>query len=134
MGKNPKRPGGTPPRQHQFRPGESGNPGGRPKKKRTMRDAIDAALERMVEANVDGQRQSMPLKDALAHAFLSKIAGDPEIFIRAMRWLEGETPPGASADIERDADADEDAAIFEAAVARAARRLPLADDREDADD
>ena len=46
-----------------------------------------AALERMVEATLDGQRQSMPLKDALANTFLAKIGSDPELFIRAMRWL-----------------------------------------------
>lgn len=126
MAKNPKRPGGTPPAAHQFKPGQSGNPGGRPKKKKTMRDAIEAALERMVEATLDGRRQSMPLKDVLANTFLAKIGGDPELFIRAMRWLEGESPPAqlveADPGILADFAAEEDAAIYEATIARALRR------------
>ena len=126
MAKNPKRPGGSPPKAHQFKPGQSGNPGGRPKKKKTMRDAIAAALERVVEATLDGRRQPMPLKDALANTFLAKIGGDPELFIRAMRWLEGESPPAqlveAAPSILADFEADEDAAIYEATIAREFRR------------
>ncbi|WP_245620202.1 DUF5681 domain-containing protein [Phenylobacterium immobile] len=135
MAKNSKRPGGSPPKTHQFKPGQSGNPGGRPKKKKTMRDAIDVALERMVEATLDGQRQSMPLKDALANTFLAKIGSDPELFIRAMRWLEGENPPAqlveADPSILADFEADEDAAIYDATIARELRRRG---DRETEDD
>ncbi len=137
MAKNLKRPGGSPPKAHQFKPGQSGNPGGRPKKKKTMRDAIDAALERMVEATLDGRRQSMSLKDALANAFLAKLSGDPELFIRAMRWLEGESPPAqlveAAPSILADFEADEDAAIYEATIARELRRRGGGEAEDDSD-
>lgn len=91
-----------------------------------MRDAMDTALERTVDATVDGRRQSMPLKDALANTFLAKIGGDPELFIRAMRWLEGESPLAqaveADPSILADFESDEDAAIYEATIARELRR------------
>ena len=122
MAKTPKRPGGTPPKAHQFKPGQSGNPGGRPKRRRTMRDAIEEAMERPVEATIDGRRQRLPLKDVLAHQFIAGLSNDPDRFVRAMRWLEGECPPASADDGPASAEDEDDAAIVQAALPRAIRR------------
>ena len=57
---NPKRSGGVPPLEHRFKPGQSGNPGGRPKKQPTLRETTQARLARLVWILVDGKRQQVP--------------------------------------------------------------------------
>jgi hypothetical protein len=88
-----KRPGGVPPIEHRFKPGQSGNPGGRPKKQPTLRETTQERLARPVWVLVEGKRQQVPLRDALVDKALSAIADDPENFVRFARWLDGDRPP-----------------------------------------
>ena len=90
---NRKRPGGVPPVEHRFKPGQSGNPGGRPKKHPTLRETTQERLARPVWILADGKRQQVPLRDALVDKALSAIADDPENFVRFARWLDGDRPP-----------------------------------------
>ena len=132
MAKNPKRPGGTPPKEHQFKPGQSGNPGGRPKGRRTMRKTIEEALERVVEAENKATRQmeSMSLRTFMAMTILGQVQKDPELFIRLMKWLEGDGPPAART--ETDAPVDDgfadDEAIIQSLLERELRRRASSED------
>jgi hypothetical protein len=99
MTTTPKRLGGSPPVEHRFKPGQSGNPGGRPKKQPTLRDTVVERLARLVPAIVDGKRQQVPLRDLIVDKALSKIADDPEDFVRLARWLDGDRPPAITDDI-----------------------------------
>lgn len=49
-GRPPRRRGGNPPVEHQWKPGQSGNPGGRPKKKTTVRDQIIVLFDEEIGA------------------------------------------------------------------------------------
>lgn len=46
---------GKPPRRTQFKKGQSGNPGGRPKGSRNLDKLIMEAAERRIPVNIDGK-------------------------------------------------------------------------------
>lgn len=65
-----------PPRHTRFRKGQSGNPRGR-RKGSGVRSAAEKVLERKVMATVDGQRQKVPITEALVLQLAQKaLAGD----------------------------------------------------------
>ena len=65
-GKTGKRRGGVPPVELRFKPGQSENPGGRPKK-----DIVSEIAQRVFEENADAIYRAM-LK--------ALLKGDPEVF------------------------------------------------------
>ena len=94
-----------PPRETQFKPGQSGNPGGRPKREPTVRDALQKALQREVPAVLDGRRQMLPAMDVLANALVAHLSKKPIDLVQVARWLEGERPvhgPGEPQDLAMD--------------------------------
>ncbi len=65
-GKTGERRGGVPPVEHRFKPGQSGNPGGRPKK-----DIASEIAQMVFEKNAEA------IEKAMLKALLK---GDPEVF------------------------------------------------------
>jgi Family of unknown function (DUF5681) len=67
-----------PPRHTQFKPGESGNPNGRPKQKKSLPALLKEILFRRVSINENGKRRKVPYIEALvikvAHM---SVNGDP---------------------------------------------------------
>jgi hypothetical protein len=57
---------GKPPRQTQFKPGQSGNPKGRPKKATTFRDEIERELRSTIVVVEDGKRRRITKCSAIA--------------------------------------------------------------------
>jgi hypothetical protein len=116
MAKNPKRPGGTPPKEHQFKSGQSGNPGGRPKKLPTAQDIVTKRLMRLVTVMLDGKRQEMTVFEALTDKHLA--AASPREFLEFIRFaFVGEPAPSESDEGQEHLDED-DAAILSAAINR----------------
>jgi hypothetical protein len=56
---------GKPPKHSRFKPGQSGNPGGRKKGSVNVKTAVRQALESHVELTENGQKRSVSLLDAL---------------------------------------------------------------------
>ena len=56
---------GRPPRRTRFRPGQSGNPCGRPKGARSTGTIVTGVLNRKVSLTSAGQRRQVPLKEAI---------------------------------------------------------------------
>ena len=52
---------GRPPKASQFKPGQSGNPGGRPKGKPDVRREIEDVLSELVLVNFGGEERRMSL-------------------------------------------------------------------------
>jgi hypothetical protein len=70
---------GKPPREHQWKPGQSGNPNGRRKGARSIKEIIDAALRARVKAKIDGKHRTVSKLELIAMAQVNKAAaGDPK--------------------------------------------------------
>lgn len=63
-----------PPKHSRFKPGQSGNPAGRPKKMKGLRELLDEALQEMIRT--DGK--SLPLQQVLVQSLIrNAIKGKP---------------------------------------------------------
>lgn len=78
-----------PPEAHRFRPGQSGNPRGRPKGSRNVATIIADVLSRRIRTKIDGQPQRILPTEALVHVVLRKaLAGDRHAWETVFRWVE----------------------------------------------
>jgi hypothetical protein len=75
-----------PPKQHQFKPGQSGNPNGRPKGSVNAKSIIDRVAWEMVTVQQGEKKRTMPMLQVVVHAQAAKAAkGDS----RAANFLLG---------------------------------------------
>lgn len=63
-----------PPRKHQYKPGQSGNPKGRPKGSGNIHKSIAKHAGRKVKVMVDGEEKKMPRVDVLISAMFNKAS------------------------------------------------------------
>jgi hypothetical protein len=90
---------GRPPRQHQFKPGKSGNPRGRPKGAKGLKAELLAAINEPVTITVNGKPKrmrtlSLVLKSLATQAAKGKIGAQRELITRVIEafGLEDERP------------------------------------------
>jgi len=96
---------GKPPEGGQFQKGRSGNPSGRPKgKKSETNSLVEATLKHLGEeifVNVDGRRQKMTMRDAVARKLVVKAAqGDPKSIDLVMRVENARVATGTTKDVD----------------------------------
>jgi hypothetical protein len=82
--KDPKVGYGRPPTHSQFKPGQSGNPKGRPKGTRKLASVVRAAMTERVTIVQNGKRKSISKLDAAMIQAANQAAGGDH---RAMRML-----------------------------------------------
>lgn len=98
-----------PPKATQFKPGQSGNPKGRPKGSLSLAGAINKALSEKVAVVENGKRRSMSKLDAAIKGLVNRaLKGDGRAVTQllALAPLIG-TSPGAVVPDEIDADGRE---------------------------
>ena len=81
---------GKPPKEHQFKKGQSGNPRGRPKQKRSLKDLVVAELDRTHEVTDKGRKRRVTGWQLAAAALVRKAyKGDT----RAFQEVDAQTRP-----------------------------------------
>jgi hypothetical protein len=84
-----------PPRHTQFKPGQSGNPYGRPKKTDTVADVLRKELNTRITVVKDGKRQRLPMLRAIIKQNLNLAAkGDSRAFGNLLKALKAHRPDG----------------------------------------
>ena len=80
----------NPPRHTRFKPGQSGNPGGRPKKKaRTFAESFERELNTRITVNEGGKQRRITKLQAIAKQQTNKaVNGDPKATALVMRAVE----------------------------------------------
>lgn len=115
---------GKPPRSRQFKPGQSGNPAGRPPAAKNFATALELELKSRVIITENGKRKKISKREVIAKHLVNKAAGGD---LKAIPLLLNET---RAHDSETAAGSDqvfgtpEDLTVFETIVARIRGSLP----------
>ena len=116
---------GKPPRSRQFKPGQSGNPAGRPRGAKNFATAIEQELDARVTVTENGRRRRISKREVIAKHLVNKAAsGD----LKAIPLLlnEARAREGNPADPTADAvlDTPEDRRVFDGIIARIRNSVP----------
>ncbi|WP_262269562.1 DUF5681 domain-containing protein [Microvirga yunnanensis] len=111
---------GKPPRSSQFKPGQSGNPGGRKKGSLNLKTVMTAVLESEIELTENGRKRKVPLLEAIIlRQAQEALRGQP----RAIDSLLDRYERHAGPEVERpDELPEEDVALLERALGPSRRR------------
>jgi hypothetical protein len=86
---------GKPPQKHQFKPGQSGNPNGRPKGSKNLATILKEELDQKIPVTEGGIRRQVSKRRLAVRQQVNKAAqGDPKAFI-AITKLQQSAEPGA---------------------------------------
>jgi uncharacterized protein DUF5681 len=99
---------GRPPRPTRFRPGQSGNPRGRPKRARGLAGLVARALAEKIEAKENGRRLRMTKLEAAVKQLVNRAAnGDQRAtqFVFALLAADQGRPAPHTAERPSEADA-----------------------------
>ena len=111
---------GKPPRSSQFKPGQSGNPGGRKKGSLDLKTVMTAVLESEIELTENGRKRKVPLLEAIIlRQAQEALRGQP----RAAESLLNRYERYAGHEVEHSEELpDDDVALLERALGRSRRR------------
>jgi Family of unknown function (DUF5681) len=112
---------GKPPTHSRFRPGQSGNPGGRKKGSRNLKSVLEEVMREEIELTENGKKRSISLLEALIkRAVQEGLRGD----LRAIKDLldRYERHVGAEPEVEEELPDDDKAILQRMLALRAASR------------
>lgn len=109
---------GKPPREHQFKKGQSGNPRGRPKGSQNFRTLLQRELDRQITATNNGREVRMTKREAMVKRLVGEALKGNLKALDAVLQHSGEAAASAQALPPMDTDPDREAAILMAYLAR----------------
>jgi hypothetical protein len=116
---------GKPPRSTQFKPGQSGNPAGRPRGAKNFATAIEQELDARVTVTENGRRRRISKLEVVAKHLVNKAAGGDlkaiPLVLSEERAREGNRGDAGTDEILGTA---EDRKVFDSAIARIRSSLP----------
>lgn len=87
---------GKPPRAHQFKPGSSGNPGGRKKAPKSLKDIVARQVGRKAKVKVNGRQRSMTQGQAVVQQLFDRaLGGDVRAIREALALMRTEWTSGS---------------------------------------
>ena len=119
-----------PPRQHRFKPGQSGNPAGRPRKSRNLNTLLEEELDRPIVIKEHGRERRIPKREAIVKRLVANaLNGDQRTLAMLLKAGRANLQPEP---IDFDVGSDRD---FEAYLQRelAARQKDVTDEPGKAD-
>jgi len=116
---------GKPPRSTRFKPGQSGNPNGRPRGAKNFAIAIGQELDSRVTVTENGRRRRISKREVIAKHLVNKAAsGDLKaipLLLNEARARENNPADAASAQVF---DTPEDRKVLDGIIARIRSSLP----------
>jgi hypothetical protein len=79
---------GRPPKKHQFKPGQSGNPAGRKRGARGVKAQLREQLNELVEITQNGRARKVPMKTVVLKSLIARAAkGDWRAADRVVQYM-----------------------------------------------
>jgi hypothetical protein len=107
-----------PPKSKQFRPGQSGNPAGRPKGARNVASLAKLALERRISLDHNGRRRRMTVRELACLRLADKAVDGDLKALDYLLMLANERQPSAGDGPESTPSTEQDVAAIEEFFAR----------------
>ena len=105
---------GRPPEHSRFKPGQSGNPRGRPRKHRNFRTVLEDALQTPIDVSVNGHPRRMKRIDALVMTTLERaLKNDPKATSALLAMMRLAGVMGGPTEVEENVDLAADQAELE---------------------
>lgn len=123
-----------PPREHQFEPGRSGNPRGRPRKSRNLNSLLEAELDRPIIIKEHGRERRIAKREAIAKRVVANALNGDHRTLALLLKAGRVNPQPEPIDFDVDSDADLEAYLQRALAARRKEALdePVEADAEEA--
>lgn len=78
-----------PPAAHRFKPGESGNPAGRPKGRKSFQSLVQDAADTQIQVTMAGRKTSMTMAQAFVQSlFKTALSGDAKVYPLVIELLQ----------------------------------------------
>ncbi|MEL6243834.1 MAG: DUF5681 domain-containing protein [Pseudomonadota bacterium] len=112
----------NPPKAHQFKKGQSGNPKGRPKGAKGLKKIFERELNERVTINENGKNRTLNKLEVTIKQLVTKAAkGDPRATEKLLDYLLRLADPDGESQADADLVSSEDAKIVDRAFARRSR-------------
>ncbi len=110
---------GKPPMATRFKPGQSGNPRGRPKRIPTLAECVEREARRTIVATEDGTARRMSKLDALAKRLMQQaLKGDARSTQQVIHLLALTQASAEAAHVAQDAERAGDEAVMQSLLQR----------------
>jgi len=118
-----------PPPSGRWKPGQSGNPGGRKKRTKTVGTIIDETLLRKVTVEEDGRRVTLSLQELILHQLANAAAGGDMNAIKTLFALRDRYDDSSETNLDPAELEPDDRAIIEDYLARIQAAAPTSTEK-----